>query len=127
MRVPTTLRDSMRASRPQFTDGNSPVAPEAGLRPGWRIPVEQDRCAVRDAYARYEAGLIRAYRVSDGTQCPECFGSGEGADGDCKACRGTGIMPERSSGTSKGFGSRNEGGYDKPDPASDSRTLDQHR
>jgi hypothetical protein len=41
MRVPTTLRDSMRArdAKPQFTDGSNIVDSAAGLKPGWRMPV----------------------------------------------------------------------------------------
>jgi hypothetical protein len=128
MRVPTTMRDSlrMRDAKPQFTDGHSIVDPAAGLKPGWRMPTVQDRTKVRDAYQHYETSVTNAYRVGDGTQCPECFGSGEDEDGDCKACNGTGIMAERSSRTSKGgkgFGSTNEGGYDTPYPASDSRSV----
>jgi hypothetical protein len=103
MRVPTTMRDAMRArdAKPQFTDGHS-TDPLALQRPGWRIPVVNDRHAVHDAYQRYETALVNAYRVGDGVQCAECLGSGEGPDGE-------------------GFGSGNEGGY--RDPASDSRQV----
>jgi hypothetical protein len=124
--VPLKSQDA----KPQFTDGSNLVDPAAGLKPGWRMPTVQDRTNVRDAYQRYEIGMTNAYRVGDGVQCSECFGSGEGPDGEaCNACNGTGIMAERSSRTSKGgkgFGSTNEGGGN-PDPASDSLTLDQHR
>ena len=106
-----------------ITDGRT-TDPLALQRPGFRIPVVNDRRAVRDAYAAYETSLVNRYRVGDGVQCAECFGSGEDEDGeDCDACNGSGVMPDRG----KGFGSSNEGGYDTPDPASDSRTLDQHR
>ena len=122
--VPLKSQDA----KPAFTDGHNLVDPAAGLKPGWRVPVVNDRRAVTDTYRRVELGQTKAYRIGDKTQCAECFGSGEDEDGeDCDACSGTGIMSERSSATSKGFGSSNEGGYDTPDPASDSRTLDQHR
>jgi hypothetical protein len=106
-------------AKPQFTDGRT-TDPTAMNRPGFRVPVVNDRRAVHDAYARYQTGLVNAYRVGDGeVQCPQCFGSGEDEDGDCDACNGTGIMAASKS-----------GGYDNgdtPDPASDSRSLDQHR
>ena len=116
-----------REAKPQFTDGHSIVDPAAGLKPGWRMPVVQDRSNVRDAYRHYETSLTNAYRVGDGTQCSECFGSGEGPDGeDCKVCNGTGLMPDERSRTGKGgkgFGSTNEGGYN----SSDGHSLDQYR
>jgi len=119
-----TARDNNRitdGSKPVMTDGHS-TDPLALQRPGWRIPVVNDRRVVTDTYRRVELGQTKAYRLGDSMQCSECFGSGEGPDGeDCDACNGTGIMPERSKG-GKGFGSTNEGGYDTPDPASDSRT-----
>jgi hypothetical protein len=143
LRVSMTMRDSLSPLQRSVADATSRVTnritdgrtddPLALNRPGFRVPVVNDRRAVRDAYQHYETSVTNAYRVGDGTQCPECFGSGEDEDGECSACEGTGIMPERSSGTSKGgkgFGSRNEGGYDndEPDPASDSRqAMDQHR
>jgi len=110
-------------SKPQFTDGYRPVDPAAGLRPGWRMPAIRDASqqAVADCYDRYNTSLVNAYKLHDGEmQCPECFGSG------CNSCSGSGVMPDASAGGSR-FGSRNEGGDDDPDPASDSITLDQHR
>jgi hypothetical protein len=119
--VPLKSQDA----RPQFTDGRT-TDPTALNRPGFRVPVVNDRRAVHDAYARYQTGLVNAYRVGDGEmQCPECFGSGEDEDGDCDACNGTGIMAASKGG--KGFGSSNEGGYDTPDPASDAQTIRDHR
>jgi hypothetical protein len=113
-------------AKPQFTDGRT-TDPTALNRPGFRVPVVNDRRAVHDAYARYQTGLVNAYRVGDGeVQCPKCFGSGEDEDGDCDACNGTGIMAASKGG--KGFGSSNEGGYDNtPDPASDALTMKDHR
>jgi hypothetical protein len=110
-------------AKPAFTDGHNIVDPAAGLKPGWRMPTVQDRRAVRDAYAAYETSLVNRYRVGDGVQCPDCFGSGEINGEACSACNGNGIMSERSSRTSKGFGSSNEGGHNTPDPASDAQTM----
>jgi hypothetical protein len=109
--VPLKSQDA----KPQFTDGHT-TDQLALHRPGFRIPIVNDRRAVTDAYRRVELGQTKAYRLGDSTQCSECFGSGEDEDGaDCEACEGTGVMPDGD----------NEGGYDTPDPASDSRTLDQ--
>jgi hypothetical protein len=116
MRVPTTMRDAMRArgAKPQFTDGHNLIDPAAGLNPGGRMPVVQDRTKVRDAYQRYQTSVTNAYRVGDGEQCPECFGSGEDEDVECNACGSTGIMPDRRSRAVTGRSN---------DPASDSRSL----
>jgi hypothetical protein len=117
--VPLKSQDA----KPQFTDGHTTDS-LALQRPGWRIPAVNDRRAVTDTYRRVELGQTKAYRIGDKTQCPECFGSGEDEDGEaCSACNGNGIMSERSSRTSKGFGSSNEGGHNTPDPASDAQTM----
>jgi hypothetical protein len=139
LRVSMTMRDSLSplqrsvadSTNNRITDGRT-TDPLALHRPGFRVPIVNDRKAVRDAYQHYETSLVNRYRVGDGVQCPTCFGSGEDEDGgDCDACEGSGVMPDQDSRTGKGgkgFGSTNEGGYDKPDPASDSRTvMDQHR
>jgi hypothetical protein len=107
MRVPTTMRDAARQALPLITDGRSDD-PMALHRPGFRVPVVNDRRKVVDAYAKYETGLVNAYRVSDGeAQCPDCDGDGEDNDGEtCATCHGRGAVSarERSS-----FGSGNEG------------------
>jgi hypothetical protein len=116
-------------SQDAFTDGCRPLD-VAGMRPGYRMPTVEDRSHVHDAYARYNTGVANAYKIRDGEmQCPQCFGSGQGVDGDdCTSCNGTGTMPDPASranaGTSR-FGSNNPD--DDPDPASDRRTIDQHR
>jgi hypothetical protein len=108
MRVPTTMRDAARQALPRITDGRTDD-PMALHRPGFRIPVVNDRRAVRDAYAKYETGLVNAYRVSDGeAQCPDCDGSGEDDDGEtCATCHGRGTVSARERSTGEGFG--NEG------------------
>jgi hypothetical protein len=116
MRVPLTMRDAMRArdAKPQFTDGRT-TDPLALQRPGYRIPIVNDRRVVRDAYEHYETSLVNRYRVGDGVQCAQCYGSGEDEDGeDCSMCSGSGVMPGGN-------------GDDLPDPASDNRTIDQHK
>lgn len=118
--VPLKSQDA----KPQFTDGRTTDA-LALHRPGYRIPVVQDRRAVHDAYRRVELGQSKAYRIGDSSQCAECFGSGEDEDGEaCSACNGTGIMPNAKTQTPGLRGSA----APIPDPASDSlTTLDQHR
>jgi DNA polymerase IV len=104
--IPAAVSTRQVVGNNRITDGtDNPL----GLhRPGFRIPVVNDRRAVRDAYAKYETGLVNAYRVSDGeAQCPDCDGSGEDDDGEtCATCHGRGTVSasERSS-----FGSGNEG------------------
>jgi hypothetical protein len=93
---------------PAFTDGHT-TDQLALQRPGWRIPVVQDRRAVHDAYQQYEAGLVNAYRVGEHT------GSGGRRDGASSDGDGTRTPLSRSSHTSKGDGT-----------PSDSRSLDQH-
>jgi hypothetical protein len=118
---------------PQITDGHRPVNPAAGMRPGWRMLTVEDRSRVHAAYDRYNTSVSNAYKICDGEiQCAECFGSGQGPDGDdCDACEGSGVMPDPTNAGAGGtlFGSRNEGGEDDdPDPTSDSRkVMDQHR
>jgi hypothetical protein len=111
MRIPTTLRDS--AAKPLITDGRT-NDPTALHRPGFRIPVVNDRRKVVDAYAKYETGLVTAYRVNayrvgdEEAQCPDCDGSGEDEDGDtCETCNGSGTVSASERSTGKGFG--NEG------------------
>jgi hypothetical protein len=98
LRVPTMMRDAALSGTRQvvgnnrITDGtDNPL----GLhKPGFRIPVVNDRRAVRDAYAKYETSLVNAYRVNDGeTQCPDCDGEGKDDDGDvCETClQGLGV------------------------------------
>ena len=115
LRVPTMLRDAALSGTRQvvgnnrITDGtDNPL----GLhRPGFRIPVVNDRRAVRDAYQSYETSLVNAYRVSDGeAQCPDCDGGGEDDDGDtCATCHGRGSVSASERSTGDGFGSGNEG------------------
>jgi hypothetical protein len=119
MVVPTMFRDSTRGAR--ITDGRT-SDPLALHRPGFRVAASDSRLACRDARAEYQTRLINAYKIGDGVQCSECFGSGESVDGeDCPFCDGTGVMPERERSTGKGFGSKNEGGY--KGTSSDSRTT----
>ena len=108
VRVPSTLRDSQQA-KPQITDGRTDD-PMALHRPGFRVPVVNDRRAVRDAYAKYETRLVNAYRVGDGKTCPDCGGYGEDDDGEpCATCHGRGTVSASERGTGKGFGNGNEG------------------
>ena len=45
-------------------------------RPGFRVPVTQDRQQGRDAYAAYETGLVNRYKVGDGDgNAATCYGS----------------------------------------------------
>ena len=112
VRVSMQARDAaMSRHRGRVTDGRS-NDPMSLHRPGFRVPVVNDRRAVRDAYSQYETGLVNAYRVGDGTQCPTCFGSGKINGEDCDDCDSSGVMPERKStskGGGKGFGGGNEG------------------
>jgi hypothetical protein len=122
LRISMTMRDSLSplqrsvadSANNRITDGRT-TDPNALNRPGFRVPVVNDRRAVRDAYAAYETSLVNRYRVGDGMQCPDCFGSGEDEDGgDCPMCKGSGVLPGGN-------------GDDLPDPASDNRTIDQHK
>jgi hypothetical protein len=109
LRVPTMMRDAaLSGTRNRITDGRS-EDPMALHRPGFRIPVVNDRRAVRDAYAKYETSLVNAYRIGDGeAQCPDCDGSGEDDDGEiCATCHGRGTVSARERSTGEGFG--NEG------------------
>jgi hypothetical protein len=112
-RVSMTMMDSLSAlqrsvANNRITDGRSDD-PMALHRPGFRIPVVNDRREVVDAYQHYETSLVNAYRVSDGeAQCPDCDGSGEDDDGEiCATCHGRGTMSARERSTGEGFG--NEG------------------
>jgi hypothetical protein len=100
---------------PQFTDGYNFVDPAAGMKPGWRMPVVQDRRAVHDAYAASDAYQRNRYKCSDGdTLCDDCDGDGVDQDGNvCDTCCGTGIMPD----------SNGNGNGGDPDPTSDSRSV----
>jgi hypothetical protein len=104
MRVSMQMRDAAT----KITDGRSDD-PMALHRPGFPIPVVNDRRKVVDAYAKYETSLVNAYRVSDGeAQCPDCDGSGEDDHGEtCATCHGRGAVSASELGTGKGFG--NEG------------------
>ena len=66
VRISMSMRDSvsLRDAKPQFTDGRT-TDPTALNRPGYRIPVVQDRRAVHDAYEAYEADLTNAYLGDD--------------------------------------------------------------
>jgi hypothetical protein len=131
VRVSLTMRDSaMSRQANRITDGRT-SDPLALHRPGFRVPVVNDRRATRDAYQQYETGLANRYKVGDGeVQCPHCFGSGEINGEDCDDCDGTGLMAEPDAGsTSRGsggssYGSGNGFGSSDPDPASDHRTVD---
>lgn len=48
-------------AKAQFTDGRT-TDPTALNRPGFRVPVVNDRRAVNDAYTAYETSLTNAYR-----------------------------------------------------------------
>src|SRR3984957_11618573 len=90
MRAPKTMRAA--AAKPLITDGSD--NPLGLHRPGFRVPVVNDRRKVVDAYAKYETSLVNAYRVGDGeAQCPDCDGSGADEDGDtCATCHGRGTV-----------------------------------
>ena len=78
----------------QITDGRTDDKMSLH-RPGFRLPIVHDRRAVRDAYQRYETGLVNAYRVNDGeVQCPDCDGSGRDENSAaCETCGGDGTVP----------------------------------
>jgi hypothetical protein len=105
LRVPTMMRDSVR---PLITDGRTDD-PMALHRPGFRIPVINDRRAVRDAYARYEADLIRAHRLVDKRTCLDCDNGVDDDGNQCETCNGSGTVSASERGTGEGFGSGNEG------------------
>ncbi len=113
------------ADSAQFTDGSNIVDPAAGLKPGWRMPVVQDRRAVRDAYQQYENALCNRYKCGDvETLCPQCAGEGYIGDKVCDRCGGEGVVDEddfedKREGKSL-FGSSNGTGR-----GDDHRTLDQ--
>jgi hypothetical protein len=112
MRIPMTMRDAAPSGTTanRITDGHS-TEPFALSRPGYRIPIVHDRRATRDAYAKYQTGLVNAYRLHDGeTQCPDCDGDGEDDDGEtCATCHGRGAVSARERSTGEGFGSGNDG------------------
>jgi hypothetical protein len=121
--VPLKSQDA----RPQFTDGRT-TDPTALNRPGFRVPVVNDRRAVHDAYDADAAYLRNRYKCGDGERlCEDCGGEGK-IDGErCDTCNGNGVMPEVEDEREEGkslFGSGN--GHGRSDD-SDSRTLDQHR
>ena len=107
-------------AKPRFVDGNgNPLDFAAGNRPGYRISTSDARQNLVDqAYSRYDALVSTAYKLHDDeVQCAECFGSGQGPDGDdCDACNGSGVMPDPNAGAGGTlFGSTNEGGEDDDD------------
>jgi hypothetical protein len=117
----TGSRGKSQDAKPAFTDGYNLVDPAAGLKPGYRIPVVQDRRAVRDAYAADAAYQRNRYKCGDGERlCDDCGGEGYDQDGNvCDTCHGKGVMPEVED--------QREPGKLLPDPASDHRSLDRHR
>jgi hypothetical protein len=109
LRVPLTMRDSAARGNNRITDGRTDD-PTALNRPGFRVPVVNDRRSVNGAYAKYETGLVNAYRVGDGKTCPDCGGDGEDDDGKpCAKCHGRGAVSASERGTGKVLGSGNEG------------------
>jgi hypothetical protein len=76
LRVSLTMRDSLSPlqrsvagdtarDNNHITDGRSDN-PTALNRPGFRVPVVNDRRAVHDAYATYDSELCSRYRCNDG-------------------------------------------------------------
>jgi hypothetical protein len=114
--VPLRWQDA----KPLITDGRT-TDPTALNRPGFRVPVVQDRRAVHDAYAADAAYLRNRYKCGDGERlCEDCGGEGYDQDGIvCDTCGGDGVMPE--------VADQRQVGSNNPDPASDRQTLDQHR
>jgi hypothetical protein len=117
-----------------FVDGNgNPLDLTAGNRPGYRISTSDARQKVMDAYAKADRRASNTWKVRDGQSlCEDCDGEGYDEDGNvCETCNGDGVMPEVADEREEGkslFGSGNgTGRSDDPDPASDSRTRDQHR
>jgi hypothetical protein len=107
-------------AKPQFTDGRT-TDPFALQRPGFRIPVVNDRRAVHDAYTADDAYLRNRYKCGDGEQlCEDCDGEGYDADGNqCETCNSSGTVSARERSSGKRFGSTNEAGFD-------SRSVNQH-
>ena len=100
-------------------------------RPGFRVPIVHDRRAVRDAYQRYETGLVNAYRVNDGeVQCPDCNGCGRDENiVACETCGGDGTVPadyKRTAGANFGGTQTAHEGLPPPRRA-DSAMLQSHR
>jgi hypothetical protein len=110
-------------AKPVITDGRT-TDPMALHHPGFRVPVVNDRHEVHRAYAADAAYLRNRYKCGDGERlCEDCNGEGYDEDGNvCSTCNGDGVMPEAKDQRKSRVGSNN-----MPDPASDSRTLDQHR
>ena len=79
----------------KFDDGGDPTS---GNRPGWRIPLHDDkrRAVVADAYATYEAQLRNRWKCGDKQNvCQDCSGSGIGNDGGaCDSCGGEGVIDD---------------------------------
>ena len=120
MCVPTTMRDANTARvTNRITDGRT-TDPMALNRPGFRVPVVNDRRSVVDAYRRYETQISNRYKVHDGeTQCWKCFGSGEVNGAECETCHGSGVVSDAKA---KNFCSGNES---RRNEDSRSVTLDQ--
>jgi hypothetical protein len=80
IRVSMQMRDSNTARRARITDGtNNPFALN---RPGWRMRVGDNRQAIKDALAEYEAELTNRWRDgdSDDEDCYSDSGTHHGAD-----------------------------------------------
>jgi hypothetical protein len=102
IRISMMMRDSAIRdgdAKPQFTDGRTTDA-TALHRPGFRVPVVQDRTKVRDAYAADAVYLRNRYKCGDGERlCDDCGGEGYDQDGNvCDTCHGKGVMPVQNDG-----------------------------
>jgi hypothetical protein len=115
--VPLRKSDAAR-----ITDGRT-SDPLALHRPGYRVPVVNDRRAVNDAYAKYETELCNRYKANDDeTLCPQCGGEGYIGGDVCDRCNGEGIIrDDDDEQAGSGYGSSNEGGF------GDSRKLDAYQ
>jgi hypothetical protein len=102
-------------AKPQFTDGRS-TDPTALNRPGFRVPVVNDRRAVHDAYATDASYLRNRYKCNDGERlCEDCGGEGYDEDGTvCDTCNGDGVIDEDD------IEDNDTDRSDNPDPISDS-------
>jgi hypothetical protein len=99
--------DRKAADSAQFTDGRTDD-PTALNRPGFRVPVVNDRRAVHDAYAQYQTKLVNAYKLKDDESiCPNCGGEGYINGKLCQRCDGEGVIDDD----------------DRDDPVSDKRTV----
>jgi hypothetical protein len=93
MRIPTMFRD---AAKPLITDGHG----DGGLalrRPGFRIPVNDDRRqVVADAYTRADKRASHQWKCADREAlCSDCDGEGVDDEGNqCTTCGGDGVVPD---------------------------------